>query len=137
VGGEGGWARPCCWWESIPAHRCADVALLLPLMPMWWWCRYLQHTATYIPHYRAAEFSWLRGALSTVDRTFGWPIDQILHHITDTHVVHHLFHTMPFYHAQVRSGGLAGVCRWLITVGSGMGVQTADHCWRCHECADG
>jgi len=61
---------------------------------------YLQHTATYIPHYRAAEFSWLRGALSTVDRTFGWPIDQILHHITDTHVVHHLFHTMPFYHAQ-------------------------------------
>ncbi len=73
---------------------------------------YLQHTATYIPHYRAEEFTWLRGALSTVDRTFGWPIDGVLHRITDTHVVHHLFHTMPFYHAEVRTGaGHPGVVR--------------------------
>jgi len=61
---------------------------------------FLQHTATYIPHYRQAEFTWLRGALSTVDRSFGAPINSIIHHIADTHVAHHLFHTMPFYHAE-------------------------------------
>jgi len=61
---------------------------------------YLQHTAVYIPHYREEEFTWLRGALSTVDRSFGPVLNYVLHHITDTHVAHHLFHTMPFYHAQ-------------------------------------
>jgi omega-6 fatty acid desaturase / acyl-lipid omega-6 desaturase (Delta-12 desaturase) len=46
------------------------------------------------------EFDWLRGALSTVDRSFGPVLNHVFHHITDTHVAHHLFHTMPFYHAQ-------------------------------------
>lgn len=61
---------------------------------------FLQHTDYYIPHYRDGEFDWLRGALSTVDRSFGWVMDHLFHHIADTHVVHHLFHEMPFYHAQ-------------------------------------
>jgi omega-6 fatty acid desaturase (delta-12 desaturase) len=59
---------------------------------------YLQHTDTYIPHYTDAEFSWLRGALSTVDRSFGW-LDKVHHHIADSHVAHHIFHTMPHYNA--------------------------------------
>lgn len=61
---------------------------------------YLQHTDTYIPHYTEAEFEWLRGALSTVDRSFGWVLDAAFHHIADTHVVHHIFHEMPWYNAQ-------------------------------------
>jgi hypothetical protein len=60
---------------------------------------YLQHTDVYIRHYRAKAFTWERGALSTVDRSYGWLVDSIFHHIADTHVVHHLFHTMPFYNA--------------------------------------
>jgi omega-6 fatty acid desaturase (delta-12 desaturase) len=60
---------------------------------------YLQHTDDYVPHYRAGEWNYLRGALSTVDRSFGWLLDYALHHISDTHVVHHLFSTMPFYNA--------------------------------------
>lgn len=63
---------------------------------------YLQHTDVYMPHFRNAEWNWLRGALCTIDRQFGplgW-FDRTLHHITDTHVCHHLFSTMPFYHAQ-------------------------------------
>ena len=44
--------------------------------------------------------NWLRGALCTVDRSFGWLLNRTLHHITDTHVCHHLFSKMPFYHAQ-------------------------------------
>merc|ERR1711918_251220 len=46
------------------------------------------------------EWSWLRGALCTVDRSFGPILDRCLHHISDTHVCHHIFSKMPFYHAQ-------------------------------------
>ena len=35
-----------------------------------------------------------------MDRSFGVVLDHTLHHIVDTHVCHHLFSTMPFYHAQ-------------------------------------
>lgn len=61
---------------------------------------YLQHTDTYIPHFREGEWSWLRGALCTVDRSFGSYLDGVLHHIVDTHVCHHIFSKMPFYHCQ-------------------------------------
>jgi omega-6 fatty acid desaturase (delta-12 desaturase) len=61
---------------------------------------YLQHTDVYMPHFRNKEWSWLRGALCTVDRSFGPLLDHTFHHIVDTHVCHHLFSTMPFYHAQ-------------------------------------
>lgn len=61
---------------------------------------YLQHTDVHVPHYREGQFTWLRGALSTVDRSYGWLLDAVFHHISDTHVVHHMFHEMPFYHAQ-------------------------------------
>jgi omega-6 fatty acid desaturase (delta-12 desaturase) len=64
------------------------------------WITFLQHTDTYIPHYREDEFTWLRGALATVDRSMGPFIDNVLHHIGDTHVCHHVFHYLPFYHAQ-------------------------------------
>jgi fatty acid desaturase len=53
-----------------------------------------------MPHFRGKEFQWLRGALCTVDRSFGPLLDHCFHHITDTHVCHHLFSKMPFYHAQ-------------------------------------
>jgi omega-6 fatty acid desaturase / acyl-lipid omega-6 desaturase (Delta-12 desaturase) len=61
---------------------------------------YLQHTDVFMPHFRAKEWNWLRGALCTVDRPFGYFIDRALHRITDTHVCHHLFSKMPFYHAE-------------------------------------
>jgi len=61
---------------------------------------FLQHTDTYIPHFSGDEWNWLRGALCTVDRSFGTIIDHTIHHIADTHVCHHLFSKMPFYNAQ-------------------------------------
>jgi len=51
---------------------------------------YLQHSHPGLPHYSDSEWDWLRGALSTVDRNFGF-LNMIFHHITDTHVAHHLF----------------------------------------------
>ena len=55
-----------------------------------------------LPHYESDEWDWLRGALSTVDRSYGPLLNTLHHHIADTHVAHHLVSTMPHYHAQVR-----------------------------------
>ncbi|MES1911642.1 MAG: hypothetical protein MHM6MM_004045 [Cercozoa sp. M6MM] len=59
----------------------------------------LQHTNMAVPHFRGDSWSWLRGALGTIDRSFGPLLDLCFHHIQDTHVMHHLFSDMPFYHA--------------------------------------
>eukprot|EP00004_Rigifila_ramosa_P004351 TRINITY_DN14761_c0_g1_i4.p1 TRINITY_DN14761_c0_g1~~TRINITY_DN14761_c0_g1_i4.p1 ORF type:complete len:396 (+),score=89.59 TRINITY_DN14761_c0_g1_i4:90-1190(+) len=59
----------------------------------------LQHSDVYLPHYRSDEWNWLRGALCTVDRSYGAVLDNLLHHIADTHVCHHLFSYIPHYHA--------------------------------------
>ncbi|XP_076897431.1 acyl-lipid (9+3)-(E)-desaturase-like [Bidens hawaiensis] len=59
---------------------------------------YLQHTHSCLPHYDSSEWEWLKGALATVDRDYG-VLNKVFHHITDTHVVHHLFSTMPHYNA--------------------------------------
>lgn len=59
---------------------------------------YLQHTHPSLPHYDSSEWDWLRGALATVDRDYGI-LNHVFHNITDTHVAHHLFSTMPHYHA--------------------------------------
>ncbi|XP_075508733.1 delta(12)-acyl-lipid-desaturase-like [Primulina tabacum] len=59
---------------------------------------FLQHTHPALPHYDSSEWDWLRGALATVDRDYG-ALNKVFHNITDTHVAHHLFSTMPHYHA--------------------------------------
>ncbi|TVU02289.1 hypothetical protein EJB05_52224, partial [Eragrostis curvula] len=59
---------------------------------------YLHHTHPALPHYDSNEWDWLRGALSTVDRDYGI-LNNVFHHIGDTHVAHHLFPTIPHYHA--------------------------------------
>ena len=41
-----------------------------------------------LPHYEASEWDWLRGALATVDRSYGL-LDHVFHHIADTHVRRH------------------------------------------------
>jgi len=59
---------------------------------------WLQHTDSTVPHYGEAEWTWMKGALGTIDRPYG--IFDFFHHkIGSTHVVHHLFHEIPFYHA--------------------------------------
>jgi len=59
---------------------------------------YLQHTHPALPHYDSTEWDWLRGALATADRDYGI-LNNVFHNITDTHVAHHLFSSMPHYHA--------------------------------------
>jgi omega-3 fatty acid desaturase (delta-15 desaturase) len=57
---------------------------------------FLHHTEPDIPWYRGEDWYFLRGALSTIDRDYGF-INSI-HHNIGTHVAHHLFLTIPHYH---------------------------------------
>ncbi|KAF8344412.1 delta-12 fatty acid desaturase [Amanita rubescens] len=59
---------------------------------------YLHHSDPSIPHYRRKEWSFLRGALSTVDRPLlGWIGRFFFHNVSHDHISHHLFSTIPFY----------------------------------------
>lgn len=68
----------------------------------------LQHTDMRLPHFRGQEWTWLKGALCTIDRDYGI-LNSVFHHIGDTHVAHHLFHHMPHYHAQEATAALLPV----------------------------
>ncbi|TGL58112.1 fatty acid desaturase [Leptospira ognonensis] len=56
---------------------------------------FLHHTDVNIPWYRGKDWNYAKGALSTVDRSYG--IFEPIHHNIGTHVVHHLFPTIPHY----------------------------------------
>jgi len=59
---------------------------------------WLQHTDPSVPQYGADEWTFMRGAITTIDRNYG--IFCFFHHkIGSTHVAHHLFHEMPFFRA--------------------------------------
>ncbi|KAJ3152548.1 Delta(12)-fatty-acid desaturase [Geranomyces variabilis] len=60
---------------------------------------FLQHTDPQVPHFADSEWNYLLGAISTVDRDYG-VLNHFFHHIGDTHVAHHIFSTMPHYHAE-------------------------------------
>jgi len=61
---------------------------------------FLQHTDSNVPHYGTDEFTWLKGALCTIDRAYPWIIDEMHHYIGSTHVLHHLNYRIPFYWAK-------------------------------------
>jgi len=58
---------------------------------------YLHHSDPTIAHYRNKQWSFLRGAVSTVDRPLlGWAGRFFLHNVSHDHVAHHLFSSIPF-----------------------------------------
>jgi len=57
---------------------------------------WLQHTDPSVPQYGEDEWTFVKGALTTIDRPYG--IFDFFHHkIGSTHVAHHFFHEIPFY----------------------------------------
>lgn len=59
---------------------------------------YLHHSDPTIAHYRSKEWTFLRGAISTVDRPLlGWVGRFFLHNVSHDHIAHHLFSSIPFY----------------------------------------
>ena len=66
---------------------------------------WLQHTDPSIPQYGSDEWTFMNGALSTIDRPYG--IFDFFHHkIGSTHVAHHLFHEIPFYNGDMATEAL-------------------------------
>lgn len=65
---------------------------------------YLHHTEPDIPWYRGDDWFFLKGALSTIDRDYGW-INSI-HHDIGTHVAHHVFSNMPHYHLKTATAAI-------------------------------
>ncbi|KAL2189138.1 bifunctional D12/D15 fatty acid desaturase [Thermothelomyces heterothallicus CBS 203.75] len=61
---------------------------------------YLHHTHPEVHHFDADSWTFVKGALATVDRDFGFVGRHLFHGIIDTHVVHHLFPRIPFYKAE-------------------------------------
>jgi omega-3 fatty acid desaturase (delta-15 desaturase) len=57
---------------------------------------FLHHTEQDVPWYRGKSWNFLRGALSTIDRSYG--IIDPIHHNIGTHVAHHIFLSIPHYH---------------------------------------
>ena len=53
---------------------------------------YLQHTDLTIPHYRDGEHTFVRGALCTIDRSFGI-LDHFFHHISGMLALAELHHS--------------------------------------------
>jgi len=103
-------------FAAIGALSCAGratgiggAAVALLYVPSYFVCNawlvmytWLQHTHEDMPHYGDDEWTWVRGALSTIDRPysecFGFH-DWMHHHIGSTHVFHHLFSDGPCYNA--------------------------------------
>jgi len=66
---------------------------------------WLQHNDPSVPQYGPSDWTWVKGALSTIDRPYGI-FDYFHHTIGSTHVAHHLFHEMPFYNADVATAAI-------------------------------
>jgi len=81
-----------------------------PFVMFGWWLvtvTYLQHhdhdTLVYDDH----DWKFVEAAFETVDRTFGYGIDTLHHHITDGHVAHHLFFTkIPHYNLPIATAAI-------------------------------
>ncbi|KAK4698789.1 hypothetical protein P7C70_g7480, partial [Phenoliferia sp. Uapishka_3] len=61
---------------------------------------YLQHTDGNLPHYRAKEWTFAKGALCTIDRNMLGPVGPyLMHGICETHISHHTSSKIPHYNA--------------------------------------
>ncbi|KAJ3339164.1 Cell morphogenesis protein PAG1 [Gonapodya sp. JEL0774] len=91
----------CGQWARVAGISVVARYYIIPYLWTNFWLTtitLLQHTDSRLPHYKDTEWSYIRGALCTVDRDFGI-FNHIHHNIADTHIAHHLFPTIPHYHA--------------------------------------
>ena len=81
-------------WSKIVG---LPAVLLLYIQPYVWvnyWIStitYLHHTHPNAPKYENDSWTYLKGVTATVDRDFGWLGKYFFHHVTETHVLHHMF----------------------------------------------
>jgi fatty acid desaturase len=80
------------------AQSAGFAAVALLYIQPYLWCNhwivaitFLHHTHPDLPKYDPEAWTFLRGALASVDRNLGWAGKHLLHNIADYHVIHHLF----------------------------------------------
>ena len=57
---------------------------------------YLHHTDPTMPHFRKDAWTFVRGAITTIDRPLlGWAGRFFLHNVSHDHVAHHLVSSIP------------------------------------------
>ncbi|CAJ0928139.1 unnamed protein product, partial [Mesorhabditis belari] len=94
------WATAAFWYLDYDLYTWTKF-YLLPVIAQGFWLTmvtYLQHQTEDIKVFEDGTWGYVKGQLQTIDRPYGFGIDQLMHHITDGHVAHHLFFTqIPHY----------------------------------------
>jgi omega-3 fatty acid desaturase (delta-15 desaturase) len=88
-----GWLTMQLGWATMAVYY------LIPYLIFVMWLdlvTFLHHTEADIPWYRSDDWDFLKGALSTIDRDYGFI--NTIHHDIGTHVAHHIFLGIPHYH---------------------------------------
>jgi len=118
-------------WESVMYYYAA------PLVVFGWWLTcvtYLQHHAEDTLVYTDNNWKFVDAAFQTVDRTYGAPVDNLSHNITDGHVVHHLFFTkIPHYNLSTATKALQGYMKDNGINHMYKHEETRDFAWRLHK----
>nr|CCC89470.1 putative fatty acid desaturase [Trypanosoma congolense IL3000] len=118
-----GFSSVVCWY-------------LIPYLWVNFWLvyiTYMQHSDVRLPHYTHEHWTFVRGAVAAVDRDFGPILNSWLHHINDSHVVHHLFSQMPHYHAiEVTRKYIKNILGTLYVTDAQPLIKSLVHTWR--EC---
>jgi fatty acid desaturase len=99
------------WW-AVAAGSLVPVLVMFGgpyLVGNAWLVTYtwLHHTDVDVPHYDDGDWSFVRGALCSVDRPYGRVVDFLHHRIGSTHAAHHLFARIPHYHATAATAAIA------------------------------
>ncbi|CAM9515488.1 unnamed protein product [Discosporangium mesarthrocarpum] len=95
VAGLATWAAKSGAWQVAALYGGPYLVVNAWLVLITW----LQHTDVDVPHFDAPNWSFIKGALHTVDRPYGRVLDALHHRIGSTHVAHHVDCTIPHYHA--------------------------------------
>jgi omega-3 fatty acid desaturase (delta-15 desaturase) len=91
------------FWFHICGGNVYDFLFyyFMPHCVFGWWIvtvTYLQHHSPGTLVYNDETWNYVLAAFETVDRTYGFGLDTLLHNITNGHVVHHLFFkSIPHY----------------------------------------
>lgn len=107
-------------------------------VPAWFNFIFWLYTVTYLQHHSEGTkvfddttWKYATAAFETVDRVYGGPIDMLHHHISDCHVIHHLFFTsIPHYNLRKATDALV---KYLNDEGMGdiyQQVKTHDFAYR-------
>jgi fatty acid desaturase len=87
------------YWISISDLATVTKMYTIPYLLANHWIvmlTYLHHTDPTMPHFRKDTWTFVRGAITTVDRPLlGWVGRFFLHNVSHDHVAHHLISSIP------------------------------------------